>query len=809
MKYFGDFKSINKLDYHVELLVSDGALSSEREVTLGGDPFTTSMDGGDKTIYKPIKYRSATVNIITGNYYFNLYNQTATNVGVILKLGDTVVFKGYVTPNIYDQGFKYDREEISIECTDCLSVLKNINYLPPKRGIKNLRSILEYIFRQLPEPNTNSLNTPWLKYFYFPECFIVNNSVYALEEIYVSDYVFSDNKKEGEKDADACWKCDKVLESICQLFGVTCIQWGESVYFIDYDYIKNKSDFPHYTCYGIKESTKEQNVERVWGSKIINGDSYSGEGDPQLSLDKVYNKVTVKTKLRTYNSILPDFFDGAVNVTTRDTVLEDRSSPELGMYGISVESDINPKDGVNRNMICLIDQIYNDQKKKYGAKNAVFARYFTNPNIKTYRYSTVTTGQSITPSSSMNYVNSKFYRGAYLAKMMVKKLDKYDKIDTLWIDWKKWTVYVRRNSFDQMMAMNDINTVELSDYICLFNPVNDGKHIDNGTTPYQYPFLETVTPELTSFFGGKNTYLIISGTVKWHYKDDEPYPTPEGEYDPREGRRETSTANNLYLPCKFQWGNKYWNGSEWTTTNTGFKLYYVRPELTGSLRADGMICKDFDIPSTVTWRIGTSEQGYPIPVPEGELLSGTPKFTIYRPWDPKYNKSDGNKYMPNRMFLKNFKIKSVIGDPTYSKDTNTDTYYTNIINESFVDELKDITFDISTYDGKTPAYNTIAYKTTSGYNYIDKVIHSGLLRGESNWQGTDPDAPDSSNGLRFEEHFIYRIVHQYSTPNKVLEVSLKDFIAPWTIVKDKTLNDCIFIVDSIDESYKYNSQTIK
>ena len=831
MIYYGDFKSIDKKYYKVQFLVSDGAYTSQREVTLSEEPFTTTMDDGGNTIYKPVKYCGATVNIITSNYYFNLYNQTSTNVGVTLHSdGDGIVFKGFVTPNLYDQGFKYDREEISIECVDCLSVLKNINYLPPKMGIKSLKEIVLYILRQIPIPNSRNSGSSWLGYLYVHDSYRFGAQNYTtpdvLDYFYVSDYAFMDDKKEGEEDKDACWKCSEVLEAICQFLGMTCVQWGEDVYFIDYDFLSVKNIGSYYTRYTIYSGSSTQ--VRLDNNKLnITGDIYSGEGDPQLSLDKVYNKVTVKTKLRTFDSVIPDFFENATNITGVDNVLVERSSPELGMYGINVVSDMNPKDGVNRNMICLIDQIYNDQKKKYGPKNAVFVRYFTNPDIKCYRYSTVTTGQQISLPSTMTYVNSKFYRGAMLAKMMVKKLDKYDKIDEVWLNWKTWTINVQRNEFDFMMTRNEIQNVSLSNYICLFNPVNDNHRIENGTDPFTYPFLETSMPSLSSFFGGKNTYLVISGSLLWHYKDDEPYPTPEGEYDPREGRRETSTMKHLYLPCKLQWGNKYWNGSSWTTTNTGFKLYYTQPINFSnspsfnwlqqqSYRADGLICKDWPIPNTVTWRIGTSENGYPIPVPENELLSGTPKFTIYRPWDPKYNKSDGNQYCPRRMFLKDFKIKSVVTDPTYSKDSNTDTYYTNIIDESFVDELKEITFNISSYDGKKPSYNSVAKRAYTDENddrqyylYVDKVINMGLQNGEKTWTSSDPDAPDSTNGLRFEEHFIYRIVNQYSTPSKILNVSVHANTAPWWVVTDTTLNDCKFIIDSIKNNYKYNTQTLR
>lgn len=820
MRYYGEFLDINKIPYRVDFHVSDGAYNSVREVTLGADPFVTTMDDGGKTIYNPIKLTGATINIITGNYYFNLYNQTSTNVGVTLTRTDTnaIMFKGYVTPNMYDQGFVNQREEISIECVDCLSVLENINYLPANRGIRSLEQVLRNIFLNITQPNIASLNTPWIRYVYFPENITWEGQSKPLAQMYVSEYAFADEKKSDEEDKDCCWKCDKVLEAICQLFGLTCVQWGEDVYFIDYDYLVNNGN-PTYTRYYFqKNGTSSTAGIKLSDTFHIDGTKHAANS-ATLSLDKVYNKVTVKTKLRTYKSILPDFFDGATNITRVDNSMNGNTDAKNGMYGVNVDSELYPKDGVNRNMLVFVDQIYNREDKKYGAYNCVAARYMYNPNLKCYRYSTLTKGQAISPMSSQCYTDMYWYRGAVLAKMMAKKLDKNTSLwESIKIDWSTMTLVMKQKDIDTLLAQNDINSISLQNYIILLNPDWDGYYnnqyhntrLENDDNPWKYPYLETITPELTSFFGGKNTYLVISGKVIWHDEDLETYPTPDGEYDLKDGRRTTSTKDYLFLPCKLQWGNKYWNGESWTTTNTGFKLYYIDPNVEGSKRADGLVCKEWNIPNSISWRIGSSEKGYPIPVPEDTVLSGTPKFTIYRPWDPKYNKSDGNKHMIKRMFLQDFKIQSIIADPTYSKDTNSDTIYTNVIDESFVDELKDITFNLSTYDNKTPAYNTICWKpNTYNYKYIDKVTNSALTVGEQTWSGSDPDAPSATNGLRFEEHFIYRLVNQYSTPSRVLEVDLHSNSKPWTVFTDYTLNDCLLIADKIEVDYKMATQNIK
>nr|DAV01307.1 MAG TPA: hypothetical protein [Caudoviricetes sp.] len=80
---------------------------------------------------------------------------------------------------------------------------------------------------------------------------------------------------------------------------------------------------------------------------------------------------------------------------------------------------------------------------------------------------------------------------------------------------------------------------------------------------------------------------------------------------------------------------------------------------------------NIDFRNTVSWRIGTSEKGYIIKVPNSSVVSGLPILTVYKPFDPNYHstKSGNNKgqyYKHSVVFLKNFEIKGIIGDPTFS-----------------------------------------------------------------------------------------------------------------------------------------------
>lgn len=83
-RYWGQFRSIqrNKL-YTVEIITATGSVN--KEITLGPNPFTTSMNTSGDTIYTPLKSSSATIQIVADEYFTDLYSSTATGNLVRLK----------------------------------------------------------------------------------------------------------------------------------------------------------------------------------------------------------------------------------------------------------------------------------------------------------------------------------------------------------------------------------------------------------------------------------------------------------------------------------------------------------------------------------------------------------------------------------------------------------------------------------------------------------------------------------------------------------------------------------------------------
>lgn len=778
MIYNAGFRDVNNNLYTIRITTEKGG-ATQKTLTLGGIPFTTEMDNSDDTLYKPAKYQSASCNIITPDYNFDIYSGKAQGTKIELSDSKGIAWTGYIEPNLYNMGFEEYREEIELSCIDALSTLQYIKYTTDKKRVVTLLDIINklvkscnaytgFVISANTQLNKDAVDT-------------------LLDKLYISEQNFYDDKKEDETDSDVAWTCQDVLEEICRFLGVTAVADRDLVYFLDYDAIKNGiNDYYKYTIGNPTPSKVTLSF-----NKTITASDYTDSG-ASLSIDNVYNKVKVTDDLYTFDDVLPDMFDTAINITAdSDATLQSSDNINNGMYGEVVANKVgNSADSKNNNMIVMIDRVRNPQKDGYSDYNVVFAKYFNNPYYKFYKYDA--DGRDITDTvTSLNYTDTKSMHGATIAKFCVKKLDNapdyFQQLVLKMLD--------KQITLDRWLAMNEFSKVDFSDYIVLLNP-NDS-HISNDNIT-KYPYFQTVASDGTALFGGENAYLIISGNYRYHYYYDDPYPIPDNESDISEGRY-SMDAGQTYLLAKLQWGSLYWNGSGWSASETTFKIPYIKDDAdNGERRADATMFKDLKFVNTVNWRIGTNEQGYLITLPKNGVISGLPTLTVYKPYDPNYHsaksgKNKGQHYKHCCVFLKDFKFKAIIGDPTFSKVNDSDTVYTNIINNSYIKELGDIKFKVCTWDNKKPNYSSVAFKKTDGQmQYLDKTYNRA-----------------TGDTARQEEHLINRIYNQYNTASIILQLPLRNDNYIYGLYRDTTINDRLFIVDSINRDYRYNSVNIK
>lgn len=795
MIYNGYFKDIKDSLYKVRITTKKGTVA--KEITLSDNPFTTEMDESDDTIYNPVKYQTATVEAINSDYMFDIYSATAQNTKVELIKDDNIEWTGYATPCLYNMGFALVRESIQIECQDALSTLQ---YFPYRQHDKQVRSFLYIVQKLLSKCNAYN-------YFY-----VANNTQVGatgspngiLADLYISEQNFFDDKDDGDTDDDVAWKCNEVLEEICRYLGLTAIADKDSVYFIDYDYLKSDKYSTQYFKYKVGDETDKGEKVIINFVKDISKEDYASD-DATISLDSVYNKITVKADLHDFEDVIPDMYENCTNITSdSDNILASSSNINNGMYGEVVKSML--ADTGNNNMIIMIDRIYNPQKGNYGDYNVVAVKYFNNPHYKFFKYDGT---KDVTDTvTSLNYTNTKTMHGAQIAKFFVKKIDN----PATWLE-QIGLITGKTYTLDDWMAKNEISDISFSNYIMLLNPSYN--HIANEDIK-KYPYVQTTVSDSTALFGGKNAYLIISGSYNFHYFDDDPYPIPTSEADIAEGRY-AMDAGQTNLVCKLQWGKYYWNGSYWVTSDVNFELPYILESAgEGERRADATMFKDNDFCNTVSWRIGTDEKGYAIKVPEDTVMDGLPLLTLFKPYDPNYHstKSDkdkGQHYQHCCVFLKDFEIKAIIGDPTFSDKNDTDTEYSLDINTDYVKELDEISFKINTWDNKKPNYSCVAYKSyDNNFNFLDETVNQALFQEVSGMTFQTEEGDITSNGtLRQEWWLVYRLYKQYKDESVIINFTSRNNNEVYGVYTFPQFDGKYFIVDSISKDYRNNTQEIK
>ena len=453
MIYNGYFRDREDSKYTVRITTANG--NTAKEITLSGTPFVTEMNESDDTIYTPAKYQTATVEAISDDYMFDVYSGKAQDTKVELYKGIDLMWTGYVRPNLYDVGFERRRELIQIECQDALSTLQ---YFPYKQTDKQVRTFLYIINKVLTRCNAYTT-------FYVSDNTQLSSTSDSciLGDLYISEQNFF-----NDANGNDTWTCKDVLEEICQYLGLTAIADKDAVFFVDYDAIKQGNNT--YWRYQLGNNYYSTGTKvTVSFTKQVRAKDYSANG-ATISMDKVYNKATVKADLYDYENVLPDMYDEAINITAdKDDTLKSSGNINNGMYGEVVKSQLGDTD--NNNMIIMVDRIYNPQKKEYGAYNVVAVKYFNNPYYKFYKYNGT---KDVTDSTTtINYTNSKSMHGATIAKFYVKKLDK---------TYSSWDIMIsdlinKRITLDDWMAKNEISNISFSNYIMMLNP--DTNHISN------------------------------------------------------------------------------------------------------------------------------------------------------------------------------------------------------------------------------------------------------------------------------------------------------------------------------------------
>lgn len=280
--------------YKVEFLIPSSSTANHDIILYEHSPIILKTNAED--LFTPIKTQSATISIVSKDYIFGLYNVDFSVVCNIYK-DNSLIFTGYVTPNIYTQDYQYV-SVITIECISKLAKSKYISYsvIDSEPAIYPVTQIIRHI---LFDSNT-SASTPILIYC-APERIGIDDYIHndGLNHIFLDERNFFDDNEEHTP-----WKQYDVIEEICKILGVSMTEHVNQYYMIQYRSGLNtqykQTVYKYDLSYTI--STISQTQREIYNEQN-SIDLFAGSNN-SLSLEDTYKSIEIKSNTYPYEDAI-------------------------------------------------------------------------------------------------------------------------------------------------------------------------------------------------------------------------------------------------------------------------------------------------------------------------------------------------------------------------------------------------------------------------------------------------------------------------------------------------------------------------
>ena len=810
--YIGYFQDIDKNDYTVKIIPA-GTESTTTEITLSANPvvITQKSDG----LFSEIKPLGCTIEILSSYIYPDMYATNERNVEVFVYAGSTVIFEGYLTPYAYDQPYANELDTIQLEAVSKLSALKDIDYrlVSDEPKIVSFKDLLWHLFI-----NGAGYSQYALKVYY------TMGIDKRLSFFKISEANFFDND-----DARTPWKMEDVLSQICCYLGVSCVEYNNAIYLIDYQHISkanNSLTLNYFDNNQLDDTTYTSTYANVL--KTITKDDYASN-DSTISFDDIYNKVSVDVNTYNIEDLCPKIEELQYSTNI--------SGYPVGTDWTHTEYKWNGK--------------VKDSYKTYHQYHTVRLlnansnwkhRYFT----IAYNYSgknpvEINTDSSISnpyydPNSKTKY-NNTVWPHINTRCAFIERFTYYDADDPTPSNLS-WDTYIGFNCLDDTVMANGDDGV--------FN-------VNNWKDALEAPVLEYTSKEPLRYSPNTGTSWITFKGKLWYqrntYQNDTSYTIASKSnkvymYTPTDGILDVSPYYFAYysdissdgfnkgkkavktwptrkknnpdygkgypmLKCKLQIGDKYWDGSKWTKkqdkywNGTGW-VYPAEPTFYINFNNDpkngeeeGFACFQWqDVAPNFDFKSKISEKCWAIPIKKSDNITGIMKFTIYTPsqFGPVFN---GTNYTTNWkclcpvIFMKDFALNYIYTDTSewYLKEESEidDIVYTNEVDAGFSREYDgNIEMKINTYTDNVP------------------ISRSFVMTGDNNEFTTKYVNSDTTSTARQPEYLlIEKMLNHYTDKKLIYETSIK--------YKSKTNKDSApfyryeFDFDSID-TFKENGK---
>ena len=781
--YFMDFEGA----VHSVSFITNPRSEAFGDIRLAGESPVVVSYTENSELFEPIRTSTCTVKVLSSHYLMNLYTGKAQGTQVILKNEDRGIIEwcGFLQPNLYNQGFSNCVEEIEFEASDCLSSLQYLKYEYYYNGngqpmIVSFKDIIDTIADKCSLINdyrfTQKLfsNSDESKIFDFKEFYISENNFYS---------------EEGEP-----WTYQEVLEETCKYFGYVCFQWGDKLYFIDYDKYQSNNSMVGYK-YSKEDRWSKRGYITISTSNRITEKKYRGTG-ADISLDDIFNKVTVNCNYYNVEHVIPDLFEDD-NLTERNT---------LSITGV-----------VNRGQ----EIGYRTDYIVYDHKNII--SHFYKPIIGTSVHET-----KVTPTED-DFKKKSFFKDFVGANIVDMYHLGYSDLKGTTYESKEWEKYLMISQLNRpwckgyvqndVVYWEDYNLpiMEFTQLPQIFIDNHKEVYTSNTTTGGRVPSTRAgIGSSSSTSRNDRNTttinvnksehFLVIRAEAAFTPDFSESY-VPEGVEQTAFGKWSNNQYGGYtYLPIKDTSSKNYsfnpkltfyleipsagwWDGSKWVDYETYFEVPLE------ALHYTNEIWYTFkNTQNKVETNLFLGKAGYKIQLPESMESTAFMQFKIGMPkrFAQLYASDGGDdtgKAGNAYCFIKNLEMDIVSRNTALMKDE--DIVYENVIDDNNVVDGPEIDLKITSDNNITYSFSTVSTKygedmiNTTNFRFYD-------LEGEL---------------ILPEEGIVERYVNQYSTPTLKENVTVDMSFTPAQMITD-TYWDKDFVIVGQEIDYQMCRQEI-
>lgn len=723
LRYYSEFKSIKEKLYRIE--IHTALATRSEEIKLTNNPFVVEYESD--VLHKPVKMANGVINVLTDKVLLDLYTAEAQNIEVRLynKTDNLIEWFGYLSPNLYSSDYITQLNNIEIQAVDTLSILDNKKYSyinPSEIYFRSFKEIIMYIL-DVADPGKviNKL------YFQKTNRISKVDESSLIEDIYIHERNFFDEASEP-------MKCGEVLEEISKYLGMTFIQYQDSYYMIDYDYIK--SDNLYFFVYDRTNGTREG---VTIPSKLLNVHSIGvSESAGSISLGDVYNKVSVVANMNHITNLCPELLDDEKDIVNQNS--------DPNKYYIS-SRDI---DG-----------------KNYTLLNSFFK---SNNNWRYLREYDLITGSEQTGEVTIDNINN-IQHG-----VVWQKYDSYITQDgePSSLNWKNCISFLHANitwwRFETAylaLENGEYGIFKGGYFILNISYIMSGSFLPNdviktsdevySNTKYGAGFDHTVIPCKLSiddyYYDGevwrnqkyytdranrgyyKDTHnLTYKGATWYRYKDkfgDWRF-VSKGEYDSASGEKASGGFDDRNKVYAYRENGENIFVEKWyhdeCVLKDSFYLVHINKE------GDKVFDEEKKLENTVSYRFNLydSTDGVAIKLPEDKILCGKVYFELRTPNHlatyPMY-RTDGGCNFCTAFHITDFILKYAVNGASYDVFSGTiddsDVVYSNVINDNNVTEMDDIELLVNSNAKNITSYSNCATKSGDKFDYL-KSIYSPL-----------------------------------------------------------------------------------